>query len=258
MKRIYLLLILSMATAASSFAQRNCDLTITAHGIGTTTTTHSIATGEKILADAGGTSKYYFTFTIKNTGPDSLKAGDSLLIRSAYGTNYIFGFPTGQSLKKDSSISIYPSSGAVTLTPSSSVTSSSTNSSYQWCDSIWTKIPAANGTVTDPVGNNKLCTSVVLTFWVTGINTVTNNADGFILYPNPASGKLNVKFDFGASSKTQVVMRDVTGKVVLQKDMGTLSGNQEFSLDVSNLAQGMYTAELYYNEQHIISKVSVQ
>jgi hypothetical protein len=69
---------------------------------------------------------------------------------------------------------------------------------------------------------------------------------------------LNVKFDFGTGAKVAVLLRDITGKVVLNKDMGNMSGMSTFSLDVSNLTSGLYTAELFYGEQHIVSKINVQ
>jgi hypothetical protein len=265
MKRIYLLTVLFVAFATGAFAQRTMDLTMTSHKVGPSSTSrHEIANGEKFLYDAGGLGVYYFSWTIKNLGPDSLKPGDTLKFKSAFGTNFVYEFPasgSGSSLKKDSSITIVPSAngGAITLSPNSSVVSSSTDPNIPWCDSGYAVKGPSNTAITlTNVANDKLCNTVEITWWVTGINTVTGQNDGFILYPNPASGKLNVKFDFGTGAKVAVLLRDITGKVVLNKDMGNMSGMSTFSLDVSNLTSGLYTAELFYGEQHIVSKINVQ
>lgn len=264
MKRIYLLMIVMLAFAANSFAQRNANLSIL-HGVGTSASSkHLITNGEKFLYDAGGKGVYYFVWYIINAGPDSLKPGDSLYIKSAYGSNYVYEFPssgTGKnSLRMNDTIGIVPSAsgGAVTLTPNSSITSSQTNNSVNWCDTVWARKGSANTTITDPFTNNYICHTVSITWWVTGINTITGQNDGFVLYPNPASNRLNIKFDFGTGANTTVVLRDITGKVILQENKGTLSGMHEFGMDISNVTPGLYTAELYYNEQKIVSKVNIQ
>jgi hypothetical protein len=108
--------------------------------------------------------------------------------------------------------------------------------------------------------NNVTCANAVeITYWLTGVNTVTYKADGFLVYPNPANGKLNVKFDLGSNAKNvSVVLRDVIGKVVYNHSFGDASGNIEHAINVTHLTAGMYTAELNYNGQKIVSKVSIQ
>ncbi len=263
MKRIYLLMTLLVALTVSAYAQRTANLR-PLQLAGTTTSNETyITTGQKFLADAGGNSKYYFIYGIVNAGPDSMMPGDTIMIKTAVGTNLMFRFNVGDRLLSNDTIFVFPVDGSgnqtsTTLTPGTAITSSQTNTNYSWCDSVYAKKGSANTTITDNQTDNRKCTTVEVTFWVTGINTVTGQEDGFIVFPNPASNNLNVKFDFGAGVNTSIQMRDLTGKVVLNRNMGMMYGNQQFSLDISQLSKGLYTAEMTYGDQKLVSKISVQ
>ena len=257
--------------AASSFAQRSIDLDALPQLLGPASgSKHQIASGEKLLfnGDIGGT-EYWFTWRIKNLGPDSLVVGDTLKIRSAHGVTYRYAFST-KGLKKDSSIGIIPvnSSGqqiAVVLSPTTvlpyigATTTSQTKTTVQWCDSVYAYKGTSTTAMSDPdMSNNKDCHTVEITYWIAGINNVTYEADGFVLYPNPASGRLNMKYDFATPAReVSVVLRDVIGKAVYQKHLGTMTGTMEFGMNIGHLPAGMYVAELNFNGQKITSKVSV-
>lgn len=263
MNRVYLLMLALLVSCTSAFAQRTVNLQILPSEIGKTLgTVHNIANGEKILYDGDGNSKYYFFWSVKNLGPDSLIPGDSLIFRTAFGYPARVLLPAGTFLKKDSSLSVFPSSGGqpatITLSPNSTITTSHTQTGVSWCDSVYAKVGTA--VIMDPnTNNNDTCVNVDLTFWLTGVNTVTYEADGFLVYPNPSNGKLNVKFDLGNNAQNvNVVLRDVVGKVVYSHNFGTASGTIEHPINVTHLTPGMYTAELGYNGQRIVSKVSIQ
>lgn len=264
MKRIYLLVAIVML-GVNAFAQRSVNLQAMPSEIGKTlSAVHDIANGEKILYDGDGNSKYYFFWNVKNLGPDSLIPGDSLIFETAFGYYADVLLPAGQFLKKDSSLSIFPATqsgqpGTITLEPNNTITESKTTTGVRWCDSVYAKV--GNAIISDPNWtNNATCANVDLVFWLTGVNTVTYLADGFLLFPNPTSGKLNVKFDFGSKNTkdVSVVLRDVVGKVVYNHSFGNTSGAIEHTMNVSHLTPGMYVAELNYNGEKIVSKVSIQ
>lgn len=265
MKRIYFFMLLCLL-AINVFGQRSIDLQALPQYIGPSSTSkHPIATGEKILYSADGTSSYWFTWYVKNLGPDSLKAGDSLYIRAASAathTNYVYVFPTGKSLKKDSIIGIIPVTGStqipVVMTTPTGMLTSGTMTGFQWCDSVWSKNA---GTITDPtISNNRDCHSVDIIFWALGINNVTYEADGFMLFPNPASDKLNIKYDFKQGARdVSVALRDIVGKIVYYKALGNnVSGTVNHTIYTSDLPRGMYVAELNFNGQRITSKINIQ
>ncbi|RZK45935.1 MAG: T9SS type A sorting domain-containing protein, partial [Pedobacter sp.] len=79
-----------------------------------------------------------------------------------------------------------------------------------------------------------------------------------IAYPNPAVAVINFDFNFDKASHAQVFVRDITGKVVKAKNFGrTQTGVQKFTLDISGLANGMYTLEFDTDLQTATTKFSV-
>jgi hypothetical protein len=264
MKRIYLLLLLAVVFTANVFAvPRTFDLKMT-HYIGQSKTSkHPVATGEKILYNADGTSMYWYTWGVINkAGMDSTIATDTIHIHSAWGQTYLGVFGTNNLHANDTAgfTPVDASSGqekAVAFTPNSTITQSAT-SNVPWCDSAWITSVAANPSSEQTPSDNVLCTTVEITWWVAGVNTVNDELDGFIVFPNPASNNLNVKYDFKNNTKASIMLRDVIGKVVYAQDLGTVSGKWNSTIDISKLPAGMYYAELSINDQKVVSKISVK
>jgi hypothetical protein len=134
----------------------------------------------------------------------------------------------------------------------------SVSSPYSWCDSIWTRRSGA--VMVDPtITNNKICKNV----WFKQIDpvavaNVAANANGVTIYPNPASSTVNVKYNFAANTNARIVVKDMMGKTVLSNNFGTVSGEQDFKVTISNLAAGVYVMELYANDDKMVSKFSVE
>lgn len=76
------------------------------------------------------------------------------------------------------------------------------------------------------------------------------------VYPNPTRGNLSFKYNFENTTATARVT-DLTGRVVLQKEYGKLSGEKELSLDASVLTSGMYYLELVTDDKRAISKFTM-
>ncbi len=62
-----------------------------------------------------------------------------------------------------------------------------------------------------------------------------------LIYPVPANDKLNVVIKSDRSLKTQLIIVDGIGQVVKKLDATIVSGNNNFSFNLSNLAAGHYT-----------------
>ncbi|MCB0760597.1 MAG: T9SS type A sorting domain-containing protein [Flavobacteriales bacterium] len=60
------------------------------------------------------------------------------------------------------------------------------------------------------------------------------------VYPNPASDVLNVDFELLTSTGVQIVVTDYTGRIVHEALLGELNGKQQYNLDLSEFAQGVY------------------
>ena len=75
---------------------------------------------------------------------------------------------------------------------------------------------------------------------------ITTQQDEFSIFPNPASDYITV-FSRNISSEFEVIIVDVSGKIVLRK---TTQNNA--SLDVSSLANGYYFIGSYSNNNRLI------
>lgn len=244
MKRIYLMFVLLVASAATSFAQ--ADLVLT----------HNVTTGKHFTA--GDTQKDTIAYSFKNLGPNALTVSDTIYLKTPLG-NYALSLPPASSswpggLPKDSTAYW---TNVVTLTPTSSVTTSQNNVAFNWCDSMWAKSTTA--IIADPVvSNNKVCNSTTITYWLTNVNDIAMS-NVMSVYPNPATDHITVKYNFGNNASANVVIRDIIGNTVYAKNLGkNLSGEKEIKLDVSSLSSGVYFVELSANNTRIVNKVNIQ
>lgn len=271
MKRIYLLLLLFVAFSASQgYAQRTVDLSVIGKMGSTKTNKTAIAPGTVIIADTGKNgSQFYYGWDVKNNSTaakDSLMPGDTLFIKTAYsGSKVRYVFTAGKSLKAGNTISIFPIDGSgneilIHLSPASASVPSSNVPNYQWCDSVWV-VNGPNSAITDDQNNkpNRSCVTVNRIIVAMNVNDVASGASEFSLFPNPASGTVNLKYDFGFNANANVMIRDITGKVVYKQELGkNINGEQEYKLDISNLTTGLYIVELHANDKKIVSKISIQ
>ena len=71
-------------------------------------------------------------------------------------------------------------------------------------------------------------------------NIATENLSSLSAYPNPSSGKLTVTFNTEAKSKFNLKVTDVLGNVVFSDVISTVAGENTKSLDLGNVAKGVY------------------
>jgi hypothetical protein len=75
----------------------------------------------------------------------------------------------------------------------------------------------------------------------------------FTLYPNPATNQLNISIEGQAIAKYQIL--DFTGAMVISNQ----ADNSELSIDVSQLAQGMYLLRVQLsNGQYVVRKFTLK
>lgn len=67
-------------------------------------------------------------------------------------------------------------------------------------------------------------------------------------YPNPVSSDLTVEVETLADGTYSIEMADLSGRVVFTEQLNALSGVNKTSLDVSNIAKGMYMLSIRNNE----------
>lgn len=251
MKRIYLLMIAFVAFAGSAFAQASIiDLELghlysKTGGSGTYLT---FKTTDTVVID--GVNQVYLGWTITNHGPSDVKTSDTMVVvgnitkKRFIGKTSQFTPPHNVPLKKDSSISIFPKDPVV-LQAEDYVTASGAQT-VPWCDSIWAIDSVTGNVIQDnDTSNNKVCTNVTILFYLLDVNgTVKKGSDAFILYPNPATQNLNIKFDFGANTPASLRIVDLTGKVVYTQNLGVQNGVKDIPLHLTKIPEGLYMVQL--------------
>lgn len=75
------------------------------------------------------------------------------------------------------------------------------------------------------------------------------------VYPNPADGQVSVKYNFAKNVVGELYIRDISGRKVQTKKLGhILAGEHTFTVDVSGLTPGIYTAELNGGDFYGVAK----
>ena len=73
-----------------------------------------------------------------------------------------------------------------------------------------------------------------------------------VLYPNPSTGIFNI--GLGNIEPTAIDVYDVTGKIVWSKSNLSIS-NAEVSMDLSNVAQGIYFVKITAGDQSTVKRI---
>ena len=78
------------------------------------------------------------------------------------------------------------------------------------------------------------------------------------LFPNPASDQLNIRFTLTKQSDAQLLIYDMSGKVVEDRYLGLLTaGEQQQGLTVTSLKNGQYIVVLRTDDSQLVKKLSV-
>jgi hypothetical protein len=93
-------------------------------------------------------------------------------------------------------------------------------------------------------------------FSVTGISEVQNSSVN--IFPNPASGEVNIIADKDLNANTSVELTDLTGRTVLAQKIAKTAKGQKITLSLQNVAQGAYFLKVTNSETKIIRKLIVE
>ncbi|AWI24875.1 DUF7619 domain-containing protein [Flavobacterium pallidum] len=104
--------------------------------------------------------------------------------------------------------------------------------------------------------NLPIATNTVMTELVTILNTNHNDFSNLELYPNPARGKVNIRFNENVNDETTINVFDMQGKTVLSHS-GKITGN-EASLTVSKLQTGIYFVKIISGNKTAVRKLVVK
>jgi hypothetical protein len=82
------------------------------------------------------------------------------------------------------------------------------------------------------------------------------NAWEVVIFPNPTSTNLNVRYNLPKEDDITIALFDMQGKLILQKKVGKqVSGEQQQTLDVINLPAGSYVCRMKGQHQTVTKTV---
>ncbi|HRG58975.1 MAG TPA: T9SS type A sorting domain-containing protein [Bacteroidia bacterium] len=92
-----------------------------------------------------------------------------------------------------------------------------------------------------------------------GLNEKAESGFDFITAPNPADNSASIALNVKDNSNVGVQISDITGKVVLTRNLGQLmQGTYRETIETSDLASGLYNITLNVNGAQISKKLTVQ
>lgn len=91
-----------------------------------------------------------------------------------------------------------------------------------------------------------------------GIQAASVTSTGLAIYPNPTNGLLNVTLNQGNDPVTHLYVKDLVGRAIITKVVGTMAGEQELLVDLSGQPNGIYMVEAKTANGSMIRKVVKQ
>lgn len=82
---------------------------------------------------------------------------------------------------------------------------------------------------------------------VTGIENNEITINEISVYPNPASHQINISFENKSAQNVMLTIIDLNGKVILTKNLGSLTGKRNETISTSEIAKGSYILQLTTN-----------
>lgn len=89
------------------------------------------------------------------------------------------------------------------------------------------------------------------------LNEISNNIQLMEVYPNPAQNQTNVAFTLTTAKKVTYTVSDLSGKVLLTETKEMNTGRNQFTINTSDIASGLYILKLSAGNSFSSSKLNV-
>lgn len=130
------------------------------------------------------------------------------------------------------------------------------SNSLSWAPGTPDTLLMAFGAGRNP-GSKFMIDHIDFTFPV-GINE-NIKVDRIVIYPNPTTDVLNIRFELKQDNKVSARLLDITGKILTSKSFGNLnSGVYNESFNTSNFSSGVYFIEFSIGEEKVINRFLVK
>ncbi len=112
-------------------------------------------------------------------------------------------------------------------------------------------------TITNTAGCTADTTYSITVINTSGINKIQNTAS-FCIFPNPASGNLNVSWANIGSGKSSVAISDVSGRTVFVSEITMNNTKGQAKLDISTLETGVYMLTIKSEQGFYCGKLVIE
>ena len=109
-------------------------------------------------------------------------------------------------------------------------------------------IDPSNGQILNANGKNVFETSTLI------INEL-NSSYSMQIFPNPSSGKAFMKLNFDLSPNAELIMSDLSGKIVYQQSLNSSNNNRVYEINKTGINSGIYILTLKNNNIIMNKKV---
>jgi hypothetical protein len=230
MKKIFTLIAAGALTIGISYAQRTVDI-------------ETILVSPSSGSNVNSTTAFDMTFTVTNNGPDSIKAGDSIVFLQGINNTY---YPN--TTKIITSTDTLAPGASKNYTATGLYITGGNSQTLNACALVVLIQRTGVDTVRDNTagGNNYACNSVNYVNPASIGSELSANKMSSMSYPNPASSNLTVAFTAQQGDATLNIV-DVTGKLVISENFLANDGLTERNINVEALKPGVYFYELILN-----------
>ncbi len=240
-------------TSFSGSTSVNADMQFTVSGNCTlkTVKTYTDTPGDRIieLKDAMGTVLQSITVNIPiDTAVIDLNfaltPGNYVIGTNSAQNNTLLGYNSPRLRRSNQGVS-YP----YTIANLVSITNSNQGSNVYYYFYDW-KIEVEPTVCTSDYGQ-------ILVYFTTASENLAALA-GIEVFPNPATDILNVEFQNELSGKINLALTDVSGRVVLNKNLNNITKGQISQINISELAKGVYVLSIENGSDKFTQKVVVK
>jgi len=247
MKRIVTLLCLLCSFSALK-AQKNVDLDV-------------VLVYPPLNFNVTSTTPFLTDAVVKNIGTTTLDSGDvfyygyaldgKVLVRRWNSQNEYISYVTSRKLKPNDTMHLTNSF--------SFYFSEALNGPHSLCIFVMPDT-ITNSFKDNNKSNNAGCKNVILIGGGSlSVSDVQFSNAVLSVYPNPATDLLSFDLKLSASQNVQISLIDYTGRVVANKDLGTVNaGHQVVSFPVNDLAKGLYIYQVKINDEAQQGKIVIQ
>ena len=78
------------------------------------------------------------------------------------------------------------------------------------------------------------------------------------MYPNPAKDKLNIECNIKQNTEVQVQIMDIQGKQIKAQDFAMNKGENQVSIDLSDVQKGIYFVRMSSDGESLSQKLVVE